>query len=638
LDIFISSASRGLIPKDPLALSFLIIVLSVLILILFVIFLNTIHRLKVRHKENENMFSLYKTFINAEDNLIYLKDDKLKYVFVNKAFEYFFDLATHELTGHDDYELMTHEYAEKMRETDLAVLETESVVCKDIQYKKRIYRTTKFPVTLANGQTGVGAQIKDVTQEQKSIKQHEIHLRTLISIGDGVMVVDQNGMVEMLNKAAEKLTGWLSSEAVGKPYREVFPLYRDGGTVVSDYVADVLESGTDSEMKGNAILLSKCGNRHYIEDSTALIRDDMNKAIGVVVIFRDISAIKEQRDQIEYLSFHDSLTGLYNRRFFEQELRRMDTEDNLPLSIVMGDVNGLKLTNDIFGHMYGDQLLVSVAEVLKRVCKKEDIIARWGGDEFVILMPKTSPEDAKDVMSRIKKECADIQTRAFKGSISMGSATKQTVNQKIMQMQEHAEDTMYFVKSLEQDNIKNSAIDSITSLLHQNSRREREHSQRVSELCQKLGKALNLPGEEIRKLKEAGYLHDIGKVVLEPELMNKNHLLTNPEWNEVKRHSIVGYRILNSFDNTLDLAETVLAHHERWNGSGYPKGLKGEEIPKLARIIAIVEGYDRMTHDSDNIRAMSKEDAIQTLKDNAGILFDPKLVDVFTEMVQEGTT
>ena len=197
---------------------------------------------------------------------------------------------------------------------------------------------------------------------------------------------------------------------------------------------------------------------------------------------------------------------------------------------------------------------------------------------------------------------------------------------------------MYSVKTLERDNIRNSAIDSIVSLLHQNSKREKEHSLRVSELCQKLGKTLNLPDREIRKLKEAGYLHDIGKIVLEPELMNKNHLLTNLEWNEVKRHSIIGYRILNSFDNTLDLAESVLAHHERWNGSGYPKGLKGEEIPKLARIIAIVEGYDRMTHDSDNIKAMSKEDAIQTLKDNAGILFDPKLVDVFTEMVQEGTT
>jgi putative nucleotidyltransferase with HDIG domain len=253
-------------------------------------------------------------------------------------------------------------------------------------------------------------------------------------------------------------------------------------------------------------------------------------------------------------------------------------------------------------------------------------------------MPKTSPEDAKDVMFRIKNECADIKIKAIKGSISMGSATKQTANQKIMRTLEYAEDTMYSVKTLERDNIRNSAIDSIVSLLHQNSKREKEHSLRVSELCQKLGKTLNLPDREIRKLKEAGYLHDIGKIVLEPELMNKNHLLTNLEWNEVKRHSIIGYRILNSFDNTLDLAESVLAHHERWNGSGYPKGLKGEEIPKLARIIAIVEGYDRMTHDSDNIKAMSKEDAIQTLKDNAGILFDPKLVDVFTEMVQEGTT
>ena len=149
-----------------------------------------------------------------------------------------------------------------------------------------------------------------------------------------------------------------------------------------------------------------------------------------------------------------------------------------------------------------------------------------------------------------------------------------------------------------------------------------------------MGKALELSEVEVRKLKEAGYLHDIGKIVLEPGLMNKNHLLTNREWNEVKRHSVIGYRILNSFDNTLDLAESVLAHHERWNGSGYPKGLKGDEIPLIARIIAIVEGYDRMTHDSDNIKAMSKEEAIGVLKENAGVLFDPGLVDVFIKTIQ----
>ena len=269
-------------------------------------------------------------------------------------------------------------------------------------------------------------------------------------------------------------------------------------------------------------------------------------------------------------------------------------------------------------------LLLAAADVFQKACDKTDVIARWGGDEFVVMLPNTPHDEAQEIIARIKEEFSVKQLRAVKSSISMGCATKTSPDESIERVLEQAEDTMYSNKALERDYIRNAAISEIIEMLHKNSAREKEHSLRVSELCARMGKRLGLPEDEIRKLREAGYLHDIGKIVLGPDLINKNHLLTNREWNEVKRHTIVGYRILNSFDSTVDLTESVLTHHERWDGTGYPKSLKGEEIPRTARIISIVEGYDRMTHDSDNIRAKTKQKAIEILRENAGTMFRPR--------------
>ena len=217
----------------------------------------------------------------------------------------------------------------------------------------------------------------------------------------------------------------------------------------------------------------------------------------------------------------------------------------------------------------------------------------------------------------------------------MGYATKADPEESISRVLVTAEENMYSVKSLNRDDVRSRAIDAITDSLYESSCREREHAERVSELSVLLGRGLGLSEVKLKKLKEVARLHDIGKIVLEPNILNKNHRLTLEEWNEVKRHPIIGYRILNSFDDTLDLAESVLAHHEQWDGTGYPKGLRGEEIPLLARIIAVVESFERMTNDSDNTKARTKEDALRELRENAGRQFDPMLAELFARMMEE---
>lgn len=779
------------------------------LLFLLVLLFRGNKKLAYSKAEVERSNTLRKTFFDADDSLIYLKDENLNYLFVNKAVEAFYQMPAEYIIGRNDFALSVEEFAQKRRQTDLAVLKTQALTIDEVVWEDKIYQAIKFPVNLPNGTVGIGAHVHNITEEraykvrqERALQRNKIlldvfnrsfpsmhaqldhvlhellklsaseygyiylydestkeftlnswtkgvmenctipnaphkykledtgiwgeavrqrkpiivndfeqpnplkkgypaghvqlksymsipviiggnivavvglanrpgkyddddvyeitllmsgvwsavqrrsaletlsyernkYLQMLISIGDGVMVVDQNGNIEMLNKVAQKLTGWTFEQAQGRHYKEVFILsHEQPGLTISDPVEGVFTTDQVQELENHALLISRNGKQYYLEDSAAPIKDDMNKTVGVVLVFRDVSDKKEQRKKIEYLSFHDSLTGLYNRRFFEEELLRSDTERNLPISIIMGDVNSLKLTNDIFGHAFGDMLLEKVAGVLQGICRADDIIARWGGDEFVILLPRTPLEETGKIVQQIKDAFAKEHIRAIRGSISMGFNVKRTMGEDLLQVLNSAEENMYAAKTLERDEVRSRAIHAITETLYDNSHRERDHSIRVSDLCRALGRELKLSEVKIRKLKEAGYLHDIGKIVLDPKLLNKNHRLTPQEWNEVKRHPIVGYRILNFFDDTLDLAESVLAHHEKWDGSGYPKRLKGEEIPLLARIISIVEGFDRMTHDSDNTNAMSVEQALREIREHAGTQFDPKLAEVFARMME----
>lgn len=786
-----------------------IAVITVLLVMFGLLVMNN-RMLKASQKQIDNYNALRETFIDADNNLVYLKDENLKYVFVNKAVESFYKKPAAEIIGFDDYDLTDEEFAGKRRQTDLAVLERGTLVNDELEWNGRLFRITKFPVQMLNGKTGVGAYIIDKTedyererkqekvlirhmiladvlsrsfkntQEQLDYVLHEAlrltesqygyiyfydeekreftlnswtkgvleqcevtekqtryqlentgiwgevvrqrkpivvnnfdlpnplkkgypqghvelkkfmsvpvfiddrivavaglankqndydendvyettlllngawhaverreaqeklaternkYLQTLISIGDGVLVVDKNGYIEMLNNVAEKLTGWTSAEAVGKHYKEVFVISheQEDGTI-NDPIENVFTKDTVQELGNHALLISRNGVTYYLEDSAAPIKDDNNVTVGVVLVFRDVSEKKEQRKKIEYLSFHDSLTGLYNRRFFEEELNRLDTKRNLPISIIMGDVNGLKLTNDIFGHAFGDILLKKVADVLRRACRADDIIARWGGDEFVMLLPGTNINEAEQVIERIKAEFSQEKVKAIKCSISMGADTKTTAADNLIETLNRAEEKMYAAKATDSNEYRSIVINTIISTLHENSPEEREHSLRVSKLCQEFGKELKLSKVDNRKLKEAGFFHDIGKIALNPRLLKSSYHPSSHRRKEIIKHSIVGYRILNSFDHTANIAELVLAHHENWDGSGYPKGLKGEEIPLLARIIRIAESYDRMVNQPEDSQNMSKTEAVSLIRNNAGILFDPELAELFANMIEK---
>lgn len=358
---------------------------------------------------------------------------------------------------------------------------------------------------------------------------------------------------------------------------------------------------------------------------------------GILSTARDITETREAEAKVKYLSYHDSLTGLYNRAFFDEELPNLDMADQLPLSIIIGDVNGLKLVNDTFGHPSGDKLLKNIAQILQKCCRPGDIAARWGGDEFAMILPHTPSRVAYFICEQIASYCQESSIDPIRASIALGAASKTRYDEDINKVLTEAENIMYRNKLLESKSIRNSIISSLETSLHEKTMETREHAQRMQQLCVQFGKALDLPANEIDRLSLLARLHDIGKIGIADKILNKSGPLNEAEWLEIKKHPEIGYRIVYASHELIGIAEEILYHHERWDGSGYPESLLSRDIPLLARILSIVDAYDVMTHTRSYKEAIDHDQALGEICRCAGTQFDPDLVEVFLQLFSKAT-
>ncbi|MDM8534082.1 diguanylate cyclase [Clostridiaceae bacterium HSG29] len=285
----------------------------------------------------------------------------------------------------------------------------------------------------------------NIRTHQEKLRNSEEHLSaTLRSIGDGVIACDVEGKVVNLNIVAEKLTGWMLEDALGKNIGDVFHIVNSQThEMVDNPVFRAIREGTSIILSEHVVLIAMDRTECQIANSCAPIRDIAGLVTGAVLVFRDVTEEYKKSEEIKYLSFYDYLTGLFNRRFFETELTRLDTERNWPLTILMGDVNGLKIVNDTFGHTVGDKLLVKVAEIIKKSCRADDIVARIGGDEFVVLLPKTDGFEAEKLIGRIGKLCKKEEIEGVAVSISFGYATKTSEADKTKKILAEADEMMY---------------------------------------------------------------------------------------------------------------------------------------------------------------------------------------------------
>lgn len=353
----------------------------------------------------------------------------------------------------------------------------------------------------------------------------------------------------------------------------------------------------------------------------------------LALLFHNITDYKIKGEKARYLSFHDRLTGLFNRYYLETEMQRLDTDRQLPISIIVADVNGLKLINDTYGYSAGDRLIKSAAELIKGSCRQEDIITRWGGDEFVVFLPQTSMEEAGRVSERIRKGCRAVRVDDIPFSMALGFAVKNRPEQVIGEVQKMAEERMHRNKLTEYRTIKGNLIKALHSSLREKCNETEEHFKCKQKVALNIGKKLKLPREELKRLSILTLLHDIGKVRIIEEILTKKDALTPAEWEKIKEHPETGCRIVRATEEFAYVADEILSHHERWDGSGYPRGLQGEEIPLLARITAIAEAYEAMTTGRPYKPSISPAAAITELQKCAGSQFDPEMVKLFRALL-----
>lgn len=444
-----------------------------------------------------------------------------------------------------------------------------------------------------------------------------------------VFVADEKGQYIEVNNAATAITGYSRDELIKMTVRDI-----TAKESLSEALRVFKSLSNNGSVSIEAKYIHKDGSIKWCKVDAVKISEDRFLGFAIDTTFK-----KQAEEELKFKSIRDYLTGLYNRRYYETELKRLDTESQLPLSVISGDINGLKLVNDAFGHSEGDRLIIECAKIMESCCRKGDILARTGGDEFVIIMPKTDSATAYEVMHNIQTALKDFDSekniKLHKHSVSLGYATKEKPEEEIRDIFKTAEDHMYQRKLLETNSVHSNIVASIKATLFEKSNETEEHAERLVTLSKSIGIALGLSHSELDKLELLATLHDIGKMGIRDYILTKPANLTESEWTEMKRHPEIGYRIAITSPELMPVAEGILCHHEWWNGGGYPKGLCGENIPLLSRIIAVVDAYDAMTNDRPYRKAMGHDAGLENIRKNAGTQFDPRIAEKFIDIIEK---
>ncbi len=594
---------------------------------------------KQQHEKLENTKKIYQTiFENAPIGLM-LEDEQGKILEVNEVLCQLSGYSKEEIEGSTIFDIFVlPEHEELARENIARVLAGEDLSFDIKNYDKegnQYYTHIKETrVTLPDGRPGIISMNNDITKRkelnQKLQTEKEKFASLFSNTPDPIIEIDSQGDIVNINDEFIKKFKYQPGEIIGENIDAALKQSGRKNSVNKSLTAKLLAG---EMLRKEVRRFDREGNPYNFLLKTVPITVE-DEVVGGYAIYSDITKRKKKEQELIYKTNHDELTGLHNRSFLIKKLEELNKTSAVPLSIIMIDVNGLKIINDTFGHSTGDKVLKTVAEVLENLAREQDLVVRYGGDEFIILMPQTEITSARVTGEKIRQECDKRSQDNMPISLGMGFAVKNNPQEDLNGIIKEADDRMMQDKMINSKSQKNRIVKGLLDTLGAKSDETKEHAVRMEKLAQKLGKKIGVAEADMRKLSLLATLHDIGKTSIPEEILTKPGRPTEKEWEMLKSHPERGYKIAAASEEFSLVAEEILSHHERWDGQGYPRGLKEDEIPLLARIISLVDAYDAMTNGRPYQKAISREEALTEIKACAGTQFDPELAVNFVKLFE----
>ncbi len=469
---------------------------------------------------------------------------------------------------------------------------------------------------------------------------HKYHHSLFENSTSAIAMLNEEGNVVEVNGKFEEIFKFDQEEIEGKNLDDVLESGRPGS--VDREMTDRVLNGSKVVCEGTRF--DRHGNPREFLIKGVPITDNMEngkqeKVTGIYAIFDDITERKRKEEKLEYLCYHDSLTGLYNRRFLEEKLQELNREpDTVPVSVILADINGLQIVNESYGMKTGDRLLQRTAVILQDAAREKDVVGRWSGDGFIVLMKGAGKQEAEKIYNNIISDRRMEEKVEGKVKLSLGlgmavSGGGKSKEQDLYGAFHRARSNLRRNKMTIMESEKSNLLQGILRSLGSKSYETEEHARRLARMSERLGQAAGLSSHDINDLKMLGSLHDIGKVTISEEILSKPGELTSGEWEKIKQHPERGQQIAVATEDFAHLATSILTHHERWDGTGYPLGLEGDEIPVMARIISIVDAFDVMIKGRPYKEPVSRDNALREIKRCAGTQFDPQLADRFVKIM-----
>lgn len=424
-----------------------------------------------------------------------------------------------------------------------------------------------------------------------------------------------------INQKFEKITGLVNHDVLGRSIDGVMPHW---GDKLKRIYHDVVVRRISQHFQFFSIEMRK----HF----DIWVFSPRAGRIGTVIY--DMTEKYAFQKRLEYVYYHDPLTDLMNKQYVKDKIAKCFAKITKSVVLISIDINALRKINDVFGYDFGDEVLRWTATAMKLACKAGMIPFRWGNDNFLVIAYGANAEKAEHLIQDIEYQLSQNKVKeAVYLSITMGYYVHTDTTETIFQAIAQAERAMAENKFLGMGEKSNVPIEMVVTIFHEKNCREAAHSKRVSELCAMMGKAMGMSRKEIDKLRLIGLVHDIGKLGIDEAILNKNGKLTDEEYQQIKKHPEIGFRILTTSPDTTEIAYFILSHHERFDGLGYPNGIKGNDIPLFSKILSVADSFDAMTRERTYKLTMSTVEAVEELRRCAAKQFDPIVVECFAKLM-----